>query len=34
MRQMLIINIDMVDPTKPRLDILSLYDQEVKEAID
>lgn len=34
MRQMLIINIDMVDPAKPRLDILSLYDQEVKEAID
>ena len=28
---MLIINIDMVDPAKPRLDILSLYDQEVKK---
>lgn len=32
MRQMIIVNVDATDPAKPRLDILSLYDQAPQEA--
>lgn len=31
MRQMLLVNVDVTDPAKPRLDILSLYDQAPPE---